>query len=399
MRKKRILLVWWYDRSDLIAPYLKMQDDIEFTVLFYRFPEQENKKVAESLPFRRIYWTDYLSPYALIRDVRPEKLLFFGNESTLTIALIAAANVLGIPTAYVSHGLKADFLNTVKSMDSKVVNNIERYDENNPIYNKKKWHTLIFLLNLISLKSLNTVFFVFSWIYTDYKVKNKLMKLRSFQNPLRKIKHFYLYAKQNADLIKGTDNASEEQIYYTGPYLMDEVFSQLYQVQPLKTTPRYWLFIDQPILLIKRDDKLQLIEKVANTAKSRGVELVVKLHPMEYELELPEIKNVRWEKDVTNIGELIINSEACLGFYSALMLAVIPFKKTIVFDLGNSYFTNEWAEMGVVKKLNFYNFNDNELNFDNFAVSDIDRGKYIHQFVSFVDGKCTNRLKDLILHQ
>lgn len=396
--KKKVLLVWWYDRRDLIAPYLKMRDEIEFTVLFYRFPEQENKEVAESLPFRRIYWMDYLSPYAMIKDVQPEKILFFGHDSTLTIALIAAANVLKVPTAYVSHGLRSDFTHMLESQQKKQIENeIERYSDKNPAYQKKKWHTLLFLLNVISFRNLKTIQMVLGWIYTDFKIKNKLLKLKSFQNPLRKVRSYYLYAQQNASLIKGTDMTLDSQIYYTGPYSMDDIFSKISKSHYVEPEQKYWLFIDQPIQIIKREDRLRLFKKISLAAKAQNKQLLVKLHPMEYELESPLLENIRWERTVDNIEELIVNSEGCFGFYSTLMLAIIPFKKTIVFDIDNSYFTNEWAKMKVVKKLNFYNFKEEGLNFDNFEVSKEHMQKFIDKHITYTDGKCTERLKREIL--
>lgn len=394
MNKKKVLLVWWYDRRDLIAPYLEMKEEIEFTVLFYRFQEQEDKSVADSLPFRRIYWLDYLTPYQLLRDVKPEKILFFGNDGALTISLIIAANVQNIETCYVSHGLRSELSEVQENLEAPKT--IDRYKKDNKYYTSKKWHTILFLLMTTSLKNLRTFRVVYELLRAEFKYSNNIEKLINIQNPLRKVKSYYLFAPENAIMIHGIDHPDSAQIHYTGPYMMDELFKFLHQSQDGKK--QNWLMIDQPIAGFDFEQRAMLYQKIAESATKRNSRLMVKLHPMEYGRNPGENSGIIWLKNVSNLNELIAASEGVLGFYSAMLLPMISFKKCILFDTNATVLTQKWKDMGVVRLLDPKSFEKDEIDFESFEIPEKNRENFIRQFVVYTDGKCTQRLKSLILN-
>lgn len=390
--KKKILLVWWYDRLDLIEPFLSMQDEVEFTVLFYRFPEQENKAVADTLPFRRIFWLDYLSPYSLLMDVQPEKVLFFGNESVGTISLIAAANVMKIETCYVSHGLRSSLDEVIVVKDS--VQTIDRYREDNKYYTAKKWHTLLFLFLVISFRNLKTIHLVLQVLYAEFKIKNTFKKLLFITNPLRKVKKYYLFAPENSLMMNELDHPHSSQIKYTGPYMMDQLFQEMNTKSD--DFKNYWLVIDQPIAQLTSEERFDFYKSIGHQANSKGKKLKVKLHPMEYDRIQENDANIEWVKQSSDLSKLINEASGIIGFYSALFLPIITFKKCILFDTGSTQLVHKWSDMEVVKLLNIKDFDIADINFDNFDVSESNKQKYIHQFVAYTDGNCTKRLKKLI---
>lgn len=391
--KKKILLVWWYDRQDLIAPYLEMKDELDITVLFYRFPHQETKEVAESLPFRRIYWLDYLSPYHLLKDIQPEKVLFFGIESVLTISLIAAAKIKNIPTAYISHGLRGD-LNEVIKLDSQPIS-IERYQKSNKNYNEKKWHTLVFLFLVFSLKKLSSVKLIFEVLRSEFKYKNTFERLQSIKSKWRKVDQYYLYAPENAILMQELDHPDSKNIFYTGPFIIDSLFKEFKEAAQVNSKD-YWLLIDQPIYTFTTEQKIEFYQKLVNVAQANNKNLVVKLHPMDYEKDL-NISNIQWIKTNNNMTQLIMESCGILGFFSTMLLPIICYKKCILFETNSTSLVKKWEDIQVVKRVNLESFQEKDINFDGLIIDEKSRNKFIQQFVVHMDGQCTQRLKSLIL--
>src|SRR5690606_18725262 len=102
-KKPVILWCWWYDRKDLVIPLLPVMAAAENHFLFYRFAEQE--KLDFEIPGSRYYWTEYKSPFHLLKAIKPDKVVFMGIENMLTIALLSACRRMEIKTFYLAHGL------------------------------------------------------------------------------------------------------------------------------------------------------------------------------------------------------------------------------------------------------------------------------------------------------
>lgn len=394
--RKKVLLVWWYDRRDLIAPYLEMQDEIEFTVLFYRFPHQENKEVAESLPFRRVYWLDYISPYQLLKDVQPEKILFLGNQGLLNISLIAAANVLDIATCYISHGIRTELREIISNINKSHAHLDDRFLKNNKNYTSRKWHSLLFFLNTLTFKSIESFRFVLQSLIAEMRGGIAYEKLKRIKSPLRKIKYYYLFAPENALMIKELDNPQEANIFYIGPYLMDKLFKELSKFKEIKAK-NYWLIIDQPISSIKEEDRFLLYNQIAQKAAEEGKELIIKLHPIDYNKDLKDFGNVKYIRHSEDLSTLISEASGIISYYSALLLPILCYKKCILFDTNSTEIVRKWESLGVAKVLNLNTFDIQELDFNTFDVSNKSRKQFINQFVSYIDGEGTKRLYGLIL--
>lgn len=399
--KKKVLLVWWYDRKDLIAPYLEMQNSFEFTVLFYRFKSQENSTIANELPFKRIYWTEYLSPYQLLDEINPEKILFFGTEDMLSTALIVAAKIKSIDTCYVSHGLRGSLSEIISSIENNPKNKIERYSADNPDFNRKKWHSFIFLANAASIRNLRSIYFILQCFYISFRISNAFSRLLYLDYELRKPDFYYFFAKSNAKLFLELDNAPIEKIKYTGPYTMDSVFKEFTKLSSNLFSQKepYWVLIDQPLSSVIQEEKVKFFKKLSQIASQKGRRVYVKLHPMEYNFDYSSIENIEWIKQTSSLNELIINAEGCLGYHSALLLPIIPIKKCILFNPEKVSLTDQWAEIGAVKLLDFESFSTDELDFESFDVTEEAKKRFIEEYITFQDGKCTERLKQLILEK
>lgn len=396
--KRNLLLIWWYDRTDLISPYLEMKDDFNITVLFYRFPEQENTQVAEHLPFRRIFWTDYLTADQMISDVQPDKIVVFGIESLLTQSILLYAKRNGIATFYVSHGLSLNLDERVAVVEQSISGQVDpRYDQNNPVYNRKKWHSMIFFLSSLSWIKPLTYMFLFKLMWSFVKRTNRFLRLKDLYPELWAPDKFLLYSTYHSVFFKQLLDISDDRFVYTGPYMMDKIFRDYHQAKDNSEKDTYWLFIDQPLLAVKEEDRLELIEKVGRVAMERNKKLFVKLHPLEFKKHFEEIPGVTFIREHNNIPELIHNCEKCLGFNSALLLAVIPFKQCYLFDHPKLNLIKEWSSTGAVKSVDFYQFTAADFNSQEISSRDESVNHFVNLYLMYTDGKCTERLKSALL--
>lgn len=392
--KKKILLVWWYDRLDLIKPYLEMTNEFEITVLFYRFPHQENLSVAEKLPFRRIYWLDYVSPYQLLKDTQPEKILFFGVESVLTICLIAAAKIKKIPTVYISHGLRGSLEEVIKNSNEPT--SVERYQKTNKDYNEKKWHTLVFLFLTFSFNKISSIKFIIEVFKSEIFYKNTFEKLKFIRSSLRKVDEYYLYAPENALLFNELDEPNRNNIFYTGPYIIDSIFKELLEYKDFPEKD-YWLLIDQPVNILEYEQKNNFYNKLANIAQKNNKKLFVKLHPMDFDkISNVQHPNIEWIKEHHQVAQLIMEASGVIGFFSTLLLPIICYKKCILFETNSNNLVKKWADINVIKRLDIQQFEEKDLNFDSLYIDEKFRQNFIDRFIVYTDGKSSERLKFLI---
>src|SRR5687768_8598575 len=71
----RILLVWNYERIDCIQPFLDLEDQFHFFFL-NKFKEEDDQFAGNAKNIKRIYWTDYSGPGAILDEVKPQAIIF-----------------------------------------------------------------------------------------------------------------------------------------------------------------------------------------------------------------------------------------------------------------------------------------------------------------------------------
>jgi hypothetical protein len=99
-----------------------------------------------------------------------------------------------------------------------------------------------------------------------------------------------------------------------------------------------------------------------------------------------------------DVPNLIYNSSACFGFFSTLLMPVICFKPCFVFDIFNIPFIKQWADMGVIFRLESNDISGIDFgNFGKYQVSEADRQHFIDTYLFKTDGKALERLENEIL--
>lgn len=396
MVKKKLLLCWWYDRADLIAPFLELQHTFEITVLFYRFPEQEELKVA--FPFKRLFWTHYSSPYQILNEVKPDAVCFMGIENLLTFALLFASRYCKIPTAYIAHGITISYESFLQAERTALPDvKPERYRVDNPVYHKNKLHSLTFLLRSLRPKHFGCVPFLLRFIKNTRRYSNISERLYHAFSLCRLADQYIVYSRRFGRMLAERDRIPQERFIPIGPYAMDDLFRVLGEPAVADVSENeqpYYLLIDQPIAQITQEQKGEFYQKLADAAARTNHQLIIKLHPMDYDKEkLPTCSNIRYIRQTDDLPGLIQKADGCYGYYSALLLPVLYFKKCILFLTGNDELVSEWAEMGLVKALPLLEFSPEEADHRTFKVPDEVRQQYLEEYIVAADGKGLERLQ------
>ena len=75
----------------------------------YKYSERSEKKdlltLANDKPISIHYWSDFFTPYELIRKINPDKIVFFEIIDLWQIPLVIAARKKGVSTFFIEHGV------------------------------------------------------------------------------------------------------------------------------------------------------------------------------------------------------------------------------------------------------------------------------------------------------
>jgi len=99
----KILLIVPPNRKDF---YDQLANIINADIYILWHVRKKDSEADEILPFAKgqYYWTDYITPYTLLKKIKPDKIVFFEIIDLRQIALIIAARSKNIKTLYLEHG-------------------------------------------------------------------------------------------------------------------------------------------------------------------------------------------------------------------------------------------------------------------------------------------------------
>jgi len=399
-KKHVILWCWWYDRQDLMTPLLPVMAEAENHFLFYRFPEQE--KLDFELPGKRHYWTEYKTPYNVINDLRPDKVVFMGIESMLTIALRSACRKKGIKTFYLTHGLTMAYSKTAENERSVIHERLdERFKKDSAYYTRNKNHSLYFFLHAFSRAPLVEKAFLIKFALKTKSIPRLHERLYHCQSHWRLADKYIVITKHLGRLMVERDGVKDDRIIEVGPYTLDYLFNALREYKGGQPGMQpYFLLIDQPLAMITEEAQNKFFNNLADTLSSMGYQLKVKLHPRKYKLaDATRHANISWVRDEIPLDDLIMNASACLGYFSTLLLPVIWFKPCGIFNPSNNILADEWIEMGVVKKLEFGNVKKEDLLDVLREGATFNKEGFKQKYLFQVDGKGVERIGNVLLEK
>jgi hypothetical protein len=385
---KKILLVWESSRKDLLEPFLNLKDEFEFVVLWYKFPLPEPQT-----DFTEIYFGDYNTPYHILDEIEPQKIVFSTIHSYPQIALNTAAKNRGIATYIMHHGVYS----------SNVADLIKlKFDMG--IGKKRKLFTNLssftFYLSALRPKNIRDLP---SYLYYPYLI-NKYGSYSALKKCVFKSRlpsGYIQLSPHNAIINKRSDHLqSDEKFTYIGHPPFDKFLLDFNSGNQHEEP--YWLLVDFPNtynnLAFKKsgpENKIQFYKRLSAFAKEEKCTLKVKLHPAGYDSEYNYRDNNIELIRHADITALISKARRCFSFYSTLLIPII-FKKhhCFVFDVGLQIaLQTELIELGVITKLDFKYFSLSEIQAPVKMPSPEAYNTFIERYIYITDGKATQRLK------
>ncbi|MBP7556171.1 MAG: hypothetical protein KA821_07910 [Chitinophagaceae bacterium] len=391
-KKPRVLLNWDTERKDLLEPFIRLHEHIEFIIIWGDYVPEGKKKH----PFRQISFKSYSTPYALLKDIAPHKVLFFNINSFPQVALNLAAHNMGIITYVMHHGIHhSDFLEIVQ----------RKAAMEGPPQNKltSNFQTFRFYFSALKFKNLRQLpaFIRFAWYR---KRMERLLAAEKCVFPARLPDWYINLSPHNAIAIKKVDHIRDDtRFIYIGHPFFDRILSDFaeLQKQPATVTEKYWLLIDFPnndtvvaFKLMGASGKIAFYQQLSSIAKRAGYRLKIKLHPFGYDsVHNYQDENIDLIRE-TDMARLIFDAAACFSFFSTLLIPVIYAKGFChIFHIGEDrHLQTELVELGVGVKLNTFNFSESDIVYSRETISGAAQRIFVERYLYNPDGRATERL-------
>lgn len=394
----RVLLIWFElpKRPELLDPFVKIAENgnVEFIHLIHN-TLTDRKEILS--PFKMIYWFDYKTPFHLLNDIKPDKIVSELLIDLKGIALRIIAAKLKIPFIGMTHGI---FFKNTADIVIKNDNNISSFKKYRAYAKISLFYFSVFsLFDFNKTISLIKLFFVF--IFKGYYHAARTVKF-SERNP----DIYIIFQRKNALRYLNTiSNIDEEKLIPIGVPMFDDIFNYLKN----PTEPdgkKYYLMIDTawiyqtmlPTEKVINDTYL----KLAQFCKKNNAILKVKLHPYWYlKSDLPQHPSIEYCRNLTplELNQLINKALGCFLYFSTLSIPLIVYKNC--YCLGFKNLDEEismWDKMNLIKTIDIETFVPDDIDFNKFEAKNSNHiNQFITDYLFSVDGKAVERLQNIIL--
>ncbi len=348
--KKRILLVWNYDRKDWIEPFLNLRDQFHF-VFLSKYYEDKDKSASNTLEIEMVYWTDFSSPGEVLKRTQPDAIVFMSISNLPDIILNRVAQKKGISTIILQHGLFYS-QETYKERAKLLAKTTGKLLPGT--HSPKSWQVKYFLSGLMQGVSIVDGIRLCRYLFQKRKLTD-VIALEKNKFAARMPSKFVVYTKKNGIVYLQRDGATESDMIVIGNPTLDRYF----QPGTLTNLPfnNYYLLIDSPLYVEKsassgfgfsKQRATDIYQGLAGYARARGKKLVIKLHPFSYnEDELLLDPDVIYTRDENDPKDLIACAEAVISFPSTLAIPAIYFKPVILLKFAENSFLDFVSQAGL----------------------------------------------------
>jgi len=388
---KKILLVWPYHRKDWIKVFTVAGDDFEFSFLSY-IDASLDRIDHELRPERTFYWSQFVDGYTVLKQLKPEKIIFMSIDSGLSIALNYAARKLKVPTYILQHG---------------IYTNYKDYRIREKLWGKKKlaqavesskkavgFSTVSFVLHTVRNPFILARIFAHAYAARRF---GPYFANRHFSFRSKKPDFYICFSRANARIHEELDRPRARQFIFTGSPELDTYLKR--QARPVPE--RFIIHIDQALSensfgeeTVSKDDMIRFYAKLNVLAERHGARLFIKLHPESYTSDwLPLLENITYLRDTPNIQAYLQHAEFCTGFYSTLMIPAAYWNRIILFRIFYSYIQEFLGTMGNVRKISFAKFDPATVVLpEDVTIQSESLKAYFHEF----DGRSVDRIKAVL---
>ena len=387
--KKHYLLVWPTIRKDWIKVFDDLKDDFEFTFLPSTFPKDPN--YANEFACR--YWSEFNSAQDILKELKPDGIIFMSIESGLSMALNIVAQRKGINTFILQHGIFTnyrDYRTREKLWRKKEVAQSVKQERS-----EKSFSTFTFIRN--SLNGVGQFKLLWIAIYTKLQQRNgPYWTAKHLPLKLKRANWYLCFSPYNATIHKETDRIGEERLKYIGsPELIPFL-----QVEHDLIEEDFYLHIDQALAensfgeeTVSKEKMIDFYLKLNQFCLSKGSKLYIKLHPESYNSDwLPKHENITYLKQVENFNRVIQSAQGCFGFYSTMIIPAVYWKPTVLFKIQYSGLQEAIGQLNGASILDFWSFRIEDIEFTDYEV---EKPNIKRQFI-LPDGVDDNALRNTL---
>lgn len=395
-RRLRVLLCWGYYRRGWIAPFEQLNHEFDFHYLFHLSKEDEECSHTNQ---PRHYWNEFKTAQEILDEIKPDRVVFMGLAGLRAIALNMAARRRSIPTLILQHGyfrsLEEYLARSTPAPNAAV-------ETKTTIRSSSAWNAVRFMLRSNIAEDPTDSLRAIAMLVMSRRTDHYRSRLR-FRFRGRMPDRYITYSDATSEIHRQLDAASGSSIIPIGIPEFDPLFRLL--ASSNECSKKGVLLIDSPnadnrygVTDTSIEKKARFLGDLAMRLERRGYELIVKLHPETYEATwLPSARNIRYVKD-HELGSLIQEADACLGFDSTLVIPAIIARPTMLFELRESSLTTAARELGVATVVRGLECSDEQLSVLLDAKERLAEqlSRFTQRFAHSADGNATKRLANAL---
>ena len=392
----RVLLCWGYHRRGWIAPFEQLNREFDFHYLFYLSKEEEERSYTDQ---PRHYWNEFRTAQEILDRIKPDRLVFMSLSGLRPIALNMAARRRGIPTFVFQHGYFRSLENYL-SLPTTRSKKVAETKTTRQASSASQAVRFMLRSNIAEdpIDALRAVAMLLVSRRRGYYRSQLRFRFRG-RTPDR----YLTYSEKTSEIHRQLDDASNSSIIPVGIPEFDPVFRLL--ANSKQGSKKKILLIDSPnaenrygVTTTSIETKVRFLKDLSLRLAERRYSLAVKLHPETYESSwLPSLDNIEYVRD-HDIGSLIQEAHACVGFDSTLMIPAIIARPTMLFELSESSLASKAREFCVATVVRGLECSNEEL--DTLLEAKERSAEQLERFTRFfahsADGNATKRLADAL---
>lgn len=368
MEKPRILLCWAYHRRHFVNVFNKLAADFDFIYLNWFNKDIELEPYGE---VKAIYWLDFKNIQQLVKEVKPDKVVFMGMEGLATI-LNEYCKKRKIPTYFLQHGVFHSYNAYVQEelLERKKINSSGEKKEFKSV---KRSLILKFLASSFSFELINSYYIVARVAILTKLFHSRQRAFNLSKSSTRKASKYIVFTKYCSVLLADRDGIADEDFIEIGNPEADEILSQMENESVPLIAEQYFLLIDDPVADAQDTNGLFSVETVREFhsklnayALDRGKKLLIKLHPDNYGSQwLYKHDNIIYMRN-SNIANLIKYAAGIFGGSSTLLTPALQTKPACLFKYNDDYLFQKFVSANdYCTVLNFFHFRVSDIVFKN----------------------------------
>ena len=392
----KLLINWDYNRKDLLEGLQELikANEVVFIYKFDRDPDDAD------FPFQVVYWNDFNSPYQVLNEIKPDKIIFHDIEAFYQVSLNIAAKNKNITTFILEHGLRGSYEVDIAVNNYKNRHKVQSLDKSTDYYGKplpKKNNLLSFYLKCLRWNNFWLIFALFRFAY--YRRKFGLtLGLYYCQGKFRQPTYYLNYTLHNAGYIMKRDRVPANRVRCFGNPAFDKFFN--IPVSENNAHKKYFLLIDSPLAEIGNfdltiEEKNNFLIRLNEYCMQEGAVLKVKLHPFSFHTPYFQHENIMYLREADILSEINGAAGCFMIHFSSLSPVAMYYKPCILFNAINEYNTDITSH-NLIPTCNIRHFSLAEIKFR--EVTDELRDFVVKHYLYSIDGMSQTRLKNLV-HQ